>query len=433
MNVSVIGLGKLGAPLAAVLAYKGNKTIGYDINKKYVELINQKKAPVREPKLQNLIKQTNNLSASSNLEYVINNSDISFLILPTPSMPNGFFTNKYLIKSLEEISKILKNKKKFHVINITSTVMPGSCDNEIKKVIEKFSKKKIGKDIGLCYNPEFIALGNVVNDMLYPDMILLGESDKKSGRVLASVYKKVIPSNVLIKRMSLINAEIVKISVNTFVTTKISYANMLADLCEKLKGADVDTVTDAIGMDSRIGKKYLKGGMPYGGPCFPRDNRAFSALAKKIGANSELAMATDAINDHQVIRISKKINAICKEFSIKTIGFLGLAYKPDTYFMEESPSLKIISQLRNKKLALWDPHGINEEEVQCLTSKKVTLQNSIKNTIECSDLIVIAVNDKEFKNKKTINFIQSKKNLVVLDCWNILPDLKNKKITLGRN
>src|SRR6056300_471916 len=167
MNISVIGLGKLGAPLAAVLAYKGHKTIGYDINKKYVDLINQKKAPVREPKLKNLIKNTNNLSASLDLEYVIHNSDISFLILPTPSMKNGFFTNKFLLKSLEEISKILKNKKKFHVINITSTVMPGSCDSEIKKVIEKFSKKKVGKDIGLCYNPEFIALGNVVNDMLY--------------------------------------------------------------------------------------------------------------------------------------------------------------------------------------------------------------------------------------------------------------------------
>src|SRR5205823_507099 len=171
-------------------------------------------------------------------------------------------------------------------------------------------------------------LGSVVRDMLKPDMILIGEFDQRCGDILEELYAGMCESEPHIQRMNFVNAELTKLSVNTFVTTKISYANMLAQVCETLPGADVDVVTSAIGCDSRIGNKYLKGALGYGGPCFPRDNVAFSALARANGVPALLAEATDQMNRRQVPRLAELILSRLPEGG--TVGILGLAYKPDT-------------------------------------------------------------------------------------------------------
>ena len=212
----------------------------------------------------------------------------------------------------------------------------------IRAALEEASSKTVGVDIGLCYNPEFVALGSVIRDMLYPDMILLGQSDDRAGDVVEAVYRTSTNNCPPVQRMNLINAELVKISVNTYVTTKISYANMLAELCERLPGADVAVVTEALGKDTRIGSKYLVGGLGYGGPCFPRDNVAFSVLAEKLGVRSDLPRATDAINKHQIDRMVAKVRdhvGDCK------VAVLGLAYKPDTPVIEESQGVMIARDL----------------------------------------------------------------------------------------
>ena len=162
--------------------------------------------------------------------------------------------------------------------------------------LERHAGRQVGPSLGLCYNPEFIALGSVVRDMLRPDMILIGESDTTAGDILERLYDAACENRPAVQRMNFVNAELTKLAINTFVTTKISYANMLADICERLAGADVDVVTRAVGSDSRIGARYLKGAIGYGGPCFPRDNVAFSALARSLGAQAQLAETTDAIN-----------------------------------------------------------------------------------------------------------------------------------------
>ena len=208
------------------------------------------------------------------------------------------------------------------MVVITSTVMPGSTGGEIKAALEAASGRKVGPDLGLCYNPEFIALGSVVRDMLYPDSILIGESDTKAGDVLQTIYLQMCEKKPPVQRMNFVNAELTKISVNTYVTTKISYANMLADICDRLPGADVDVVTKALGADTRIGSKYLKGAMGYGGPCFPRDNVAFAALARKIGARADVAEATDRINNHQIDRLTGLVAKFAKAGT--RIALLGL-------------------------------------------------------------------------------------------------------------
>src|SRR5579872_1702809 len=233
--------------------------------------------------------------------------------------------------------------------------MPGSTGGTLLPALEAHSGKKCGLDFGLCYNPEFIALGSVIRDMLHPDMILIGESDPRSGALLEELYNGVCESNPRIQRMNYVNAELTKLSVNTYVTTKISYANMLAEICETLPGADVDVVTTAIGCDSRIGQKYLKGGLGYGGPCFPRDNVAFSALARANGAPALLAEATDALNKRQVPRLAALVMAHLPEGG--TAGVLGLSYKPNTEVVEESQGLALAKYLaeHDVAVAVYDP------------------------------------------------------------------------------
>ncbi len=193
--------------------------------------------------------------------------------------------------------------------------------------LERASGRRVGETLGLCYSPEFIALGNVIRDMLEPDMVLIGESDPRAGDVLERLYRGVCENDPPFRRMSLVNAELTKIAVNTYVTMKISYANALADMCERLPGADVDTVTDALGLDTRIGPKYLRGAIAYGGPCFPRDNKAFAVLARDLGAEPLLAEATDAVNVAQTDRLAR-IVAVSARGTERSSGFSACRTSP---------------------------------------------------------------------------------------------------------
>jgi len=420
MRASVIGLGKLGAPLSAVLASKGHQVIGVDINLLFVDAINQGKAPVEEPRLQELIDASKGrLTATTNYEKAILGSDITFVILPTPTDENGIFTNKYVIESLKSIGTALRRKEGYHVVNITSTVMPGSCEGEIRAALEASSGRSVGKDLGLCYNPEFIALGSVVQDMLYPDMILLGESDPRSGEMLESIYKTSCENNPPIMRMNLVNAELTKISVNTFVTTKISYANMLADICERLPGADVEVVTTAVGMDSRIGRKYLKGAIGYGGPCFPRDNVAFAKLAHSLGAKPDLAEATDRLNNYQIDRLTAAAKKMLA--GRRHVGILGLSYKPNTPVVEESQGVELAAHLADEGLTVtvYDPLALSNAMVEL--KDKVIAVGSAEDCVKSADVVIISTAWAEFKQIPASAFARKEGRIAVLDCWRLLP------------
>ena len=251
-----------------------------------------------------------------------------------------------------------------YLVALCSTVMPGTTGGQLLPALEAHSGKTCGVDFGLCYNPEFIALGSVIHDMLNPDMILIGESDARSGSLLEKMYKGMCDSDPRIQRMNFVNAELTKISVNTFVTTKISYANMLAEMCETLPGAEVDVGTSAIGCDSRIGRKYLKGALGYGGPCFPRDNIAFSALARANGVPALLAEATDQVNRRQVERLVELV--VSRIPKNGTAGVLGLSYKPETEVVEESQGLDLAQRLlkRGVRVIAFDPAAMNNAKLR---------------------------------------------------------------------
>ncbi|MDH3288399.1 MAG: nucleotide sugar dehydrogenase [Betaproteobacteria bacterium] len=419
MKVSVVGLGKLGSPLAAVLASKGHKVIGVDVNAEYVRLLASGKAPVQEPQLQEFIDAgKGHLKATTSFEEAVLGSDIAFIIVPTPSDKNGVFTNKNVLAAIHEIGKALRKKNSYYIVNIISTVMPGSTGGEIREALEKSSGKRVGTDLGLCYNPEFIALGSVIKDLLNPDFILIGESDPRAGDMLEAIYKTSCDNTPRMARMNFVNAELTKISVNTYVTTKISYANMLSEICDRLPSADVNVVTSAIGLDSRIGTKYLKGATAYGGPCFPRDNVAFGVLAESIGARPDIARATDEINRYQADRVVEIIRRHAAPGS--TVGVLGLSYKPDTSVIEESPGVAIALRLAaaGYTVRVHDPMAL--DAARAVLGDKATATESIEQCTRGAAVLVIATAWPQFAAIDPAMLGGSAGRPVVIDCWRMI-------------
>ena len=426
-RLSIIGLGKLGAPMAAVFGAKGFDVVGVDVNETFVSAVNEGRAPVREPQLQDYLDRARDrVRATADFDDAVRSSDVSFIIVPTPSGPDRMFINRYVVEAVESIGRVLKTKEDYHVVVVTSTVMPGSTGGEIRAALERTSNRTVGRDVGLCYNPEFIALGSVVHDMLHPDMLLIGESDSRAGDVLETIYRQSMESDPELHRMSLINAELCKISVNTFVTTKISYANMIADLCDHLPGADAGVVTRAVGADSRIGRKYLKPAVGYGGPCFPRDNKAFAALGRKLGVNCALAEATDQINEHQLARLMGAVEASAQPG--QKVAILGLSYKPDTAVVEESQSVTLAAMLINAgfAVAVYDPQA-NAAGAALLGKNAVVAPTAVE-AISDADVVVVMTAWPEFKSTPWNAGLDSGRSRVVIDPWGLAEATENVRL-----
>lgn len=436
MKLSVIGLGKLGACSAACFAAKGFDVIGIDINKDFVNAINNAKAPVYEPRLQDLINESSSrLKATQDYEEVIRNSDITFLIVPTPSKEDGHFSDKYLKDALKHLSTALgRINKKYHLFVVTSTVSPGITEDSLIPLIESVSGKKLNKDFGVCYNPEFIALGNVITDFLNPDLVLIGESDKNAGDKLAEIYRVICENKPTIARMSIVSAEITKISLNSYITMKISYANTLANICEAIPHADIDDITKALGADKRISPHYLKGGLSYGGPCFPRDNRAFAAFAKKYGYEAKLAKATDEVNEFQIGNLVNRILTVLPENNY-SISILGLSYKPNTPVVEESPAIKIIEELLKAKdleIIAYDPLAL--DNARAYFGDNILYASSVRDCFSESSVCIITTPHAEFKSINDSYIMHNP--TVIIDCWRMLDTSKLgnkvKYIALGK-
>jgi UDPglucose 6-dehydrogenase len=420
MRIAVVGLGKLGAPLAAVVACKGNEVLGIDLNPEAACLLNEGRAPVEEPGLQDLVTASRErLSATTDLAAAAG-SEVSILLVPTPSDDRGAFSNEHVLAAVDEIGRGLAERDDYHVVVVASTVMPGSCDAEIRPALEHTSGRRVGETLGLCYSPEFIALGSVIRDMLEPDMVLIGESDPRAGDVLERLYAGVCENDPPFRRMSLVNSELTKIAVNTYVTMKISYANALADMCERLPGADVEAVTDALGLDTRIGAKYLRGAISYGGPCFPRDNKAFSVLARDLGAEPLLAEATDAVNLAQTDRLARVVQSRLEAGN--TVGILGLAYKPDTGVIDESPGIALARLVGSAgyEVRVYDPVA-TEAGLDAL-GDLAQGSSSVAELLAQSDVAVIATPWPEFAELPTEALQREGRRTVVIDCWRLLPD-----------
>ena len=419
-RISVVGLGKLGASMAAAIASRGHDVIGVDVSQRAVDRLNAGEAPVQETGLQELIAANRpRLEATLSHEHAVLDSELTFVIVPTPSDDRGAFSIQYATYAFRQIGKALAKKAGYHTVVLTSTVLPGATRYGLTPVLEQSSGKTCGADFGLCYSPEFVALGSVIRDFLNPDFLLVGQFDQRSGEHLSQCYNEIMLGHPPVARMSIENAELAKVAVNAFLTTKITFANLLAELCGRIPGGDVDVVSAAIGLDSRIGRKYLTGGLGFGGPCLPRDNVAFGFVASSLGVAADLFLTTDRLNRSGADRVVKQLHA--RFGPGMTIGILGLAFKPFSHITEESQAMLIAKAFLEygARVVGYDP--LARDGAHHDLGGRMLVLDSARACLGQAELVLIATPDPEFKHLAADDFTEGGKRRTVIDFWRALP------------
>ena len=340
MKIGVIGAGRLGICFALLCEEAGYEVLVSDVREDYVDALNKGEIVTNEPEVKNLLKRAKNFRATSDNREVIRQCDFIYTLVPTPSNDDGSYDVSAVWSVVNDFKEemSLANYPKNFIVGCTTN--PGDCDE---------FREELPSSVKIFYNPEFIAQGSIVNDLRHADMVLLGydvrfSSDDLIVDEITRLYEKIQVTRAIVSPMSLKAAEITKIAVNCFLTTKISYANMLGDTLHRA-GCDgeIVSVLSAIGTDSRIGRKYLNWGVGYGGPCLPRDNRAFAAFAQKLGMEYNLGYVTDGINNEHADFICsywEKMNPECHPFY-----FDYITYKKGTDILEESQQYRLCLDL----------------------------------------------------------------------------------------
>lgn len=327
MNISVVGIGKLGLCFSLTLEKAGYDVVGVDINQDYVDALNNKSFESSEPNVDRFLGSSVNFVATTSLKKAVDHADMIFVVVATPSLQNGRYDHSQIDSLIENLKSLGKQQNEKHFV-ICCTTMPGYCDS-IKEELNTLGYT-------ISYNPEFIAQGTILKNQAYPDMVLIGEGSESAGDLLQQIYENHTANTPRICRMSPLEAEITKISLNCFLTTKIAYANMIGDIVISA-GGDPKSVLSAIGEDSRIGPKYLGYGYGYGGPCFPRDNRALAIYARDLGVDALISIASDESNeDHLHFQVKQFIENNDKE---KEVVFEYVTYKPESTLLVESQQL----------------------------------------------------------------------------------------------
>lgn len=354
-NITVLGIGKLGLGLALLIEKAGFNVCGVDIYPSYVEKLNNKTFMTKEPEYEELLKNSKNFYATTDLLKGLNHSDIIFIIVPTPNGGGERFYDHSILSNL--LLKINKYKVKNKSFIIGCTVMPGYIRDIAKLLI------KDCENTNVSYNPEFIAQGEIIKGFRNPDIILIGTDDDTLGRKLEKIYKNIAETNPRYCILTPIEAEMVKISINGFITTKLSFANMISDVCDNL-GADKNKVLKSIGGDSRIGNKYFNPGYSFGGPCFPRDTKALKQIVDSVNLNSDLLVATTKYNEeHSMFLTNQLLENGKEEYIIEDICYKEGSKIP---IIEESAKLKIARNLvkAGKKVTIRDESHMIDEVIK---------------------------------------------------------------------
>ena len=432
-KISFLGMGYVGLCTAVCFANKGFRTIVSTKDPEKIKMVKKGVPPFYEPQLEGLLKKaikTKNLTAVIGRKQAILKTDISFITVGTPSQPDGSVDLRLVEEAAKEIGETLKEKEGSHLIVVKSTVPPGTTENLVKRNIEKQSGKTCGKHFQLCFNPEFLREGDAVYDTLNPDYIVIGEHDKKSGDILEQVYKQFYGKNTPpIVRTNLPTAELVKYANNTFLATKISFINTFANVCEKVPGADVTKIAEAIGKDHRINPYFLNAGLGWGGSCFPKDLKAFIAFSKKLGYNPTLVQATAKANQDQIKFTIQKAKKELKTLKGKKIAILGLAFKPDTDDMREARSIKIINQLleQGATVTAYDP--VATSNAKKTLKERVGYASSAIECLKNTDCAILVTEWEEFKKLEPEDFTQNMRKPILIDGRRICnPEKFSKKL-----
>ncbi|UCG71199.1 MAG: UDP-glucose/GDP-mannose dehydrogenase family protein [Thermoplasmata archaeon] len=414
MKITMIGMGYVGLVTGAAFAKHGFDTTCTTTTPEKAEKLNSGMTPFYEPGLDELVQEvvesglfhgaTDNISC-------IKNSDITFICVGTPSMPDGSIDLGHVEKVAADIGMALTEMDRYHVVVAKSTITPSTTDSLILPILEEKSKKKVGEDFGLCMNPEFLREGAALQDSLHPDRICVGGYDQRSIDTVMKVYEGFDCPKF---ETDLRTAEMVKYGANCLLATKITFANEFANICEFF-GVDVYEMMKGVGMDFRINPAFLNAGVGFGGSCFPKDVNAIAAVSKKKGYNARILNAILDVNETQPRRIIELAENKIGPLNDKRVALLGLSFKPDTDDVRYTRALPIAQGLIEKgsQVIAYDPKAI--DNFKKLTEKNITYAESAKEALRDADICIIQSDWSEFKSLTPQDFKDLMKTPLIID------------------
>ena len=422
MKLCMIGTGYVGLVSGVCFADLGNNVICVDKDLKKIDLLSKGKIPIYEPGLTELVNKNyknKRLKFSSDLKKSIKDSDIIFICVGTPTKKGG--SSADLSQIFQVAKQISLSINKFKII-VTKSTVPVTTGDEIEKILLKRKSNK--NKFSVVSNPEFLREGEAIRDFIFPDRIVVGSNDKKSNRLMNNLYAPLISKGAQYIHTSRRAAELIKYSSNAFLATKITFINEIANLCEKT-GINVEDISIGMGLDKRIGSRFLRAGPGYGGSCFPKDTKAITATADKFKINLSVIKSVIKSNENRSNFLLNKVYKILNnKIKNKKITFLGVTFKANTDDMRDSSSLKMIPALSKKgaKINYFDPTGVKKEFSKV---KNVSYIDNIKESVKGSDLVIIHTEWNDFKSINFKNLTKGKK-FIIYDMRNIYSPMKIK-------
>jgi UDPglucose 6-dehydrogenase len=404
MNVSFVGLGKLGLPLACCLAQSGNKILGVDKNEYVLDTLSRGELPFYEPGLNNIFPHINFLGFTDSYQRAVDETDVTIILVNTQLGDNGY-SSEFVEDVLTDLAlNLRKSKKEKHTIILSSTVLPGTIKKLIK-LVEKISKRKYGEGFGFAYVPDFVKLGNVIHDFKNPEFFLIGANNMEDIVTTQGIWYEFHQNNPPKKILTLEEAEISKVALNAYIVNKITFANFLGQLCEGIDNVDVHNITKTIGIDKRISPYFFGYGTPYGGTCFPRDTSAFIKFAKDRKKVAKNLIFAEEVNEMVYKSILEKVK------DCKKVGILGISFKPDSPVVIGSPSARLIKDLLELGATV---NGFDKikESYQNL-DVDINEFDDAQQCVNESEVVVIMHPDKTYSN---LNY----SNKSVVDYWGVV-------------
>ena len=425
MKLCMVGTGYVGLVSGVCFSDVGNVVYCVDKNKKKIDSLNKGKVPIYEPGLEEILKR--NLKAkrlffTSDLNEAVKKSDIIFICVGTPTKKKSNSADlKYVFNVARELKKTINKYK----IIVTKSTVPVTTGDKIEKILKNLKNKKL---IDVVSNPEFLREGEAIRDFIYPDRVIIGTDSKKANKILKSLYLPIIKKSSRYFNTSRRGAELIKYASNSFLATKISFINEIANLCEQT-GVDVKDVSLGMGSDQRIGDRFLRAGPAYGGSCFPKDTRALIDIGKKFKTNMSIIKSVVSSNNSRKLSLIEKVKLILNyKLTNKKITFLGVTFKPNTDDMREASSIPMINYLNKKncKITYYDPSG---EKKEFKNLKNVKCSKNITSACFNSDLVILHT---EWNDFKFLNFkkLVKKNNFKIFDMRNLYSPSKMKKLKI---
>lgn len=426
MKVSIIGAGYVGLVTGVCLAEKGHEVICVDKVAEIVRKINNKQSLIYESDLDELLARTTDKGsfiATQDMKWAVINTDVTIVAVATPQREEGIDL-RYIREVSKEIGIILRHKESYHVVCIKSTVVPSTTDTYIGSIIEEHSEKHVG-DFGLCMNPEFLREGNAITDFMKPDRIIIGAEDDRSFNVMNDLYS--IFKGVPILRTNLRTAEMIKYTMNSLLALLISFSNEIANISEAVGNIDVQEVLNGIRLDKRFNPcingtlvnpgilAYLAAGCGFGGSCLPKDISSLATFSEKKKYVPDMIKAAIKVNEAQSVRLINRLERELGDLSHKKITVLGLAFKPDSDDIRQSPSIKIIQQLIEKGANVFACDPVAVDNAKELALSNVKYSTNYKDVLRGADACILVTKWSEYENIRPDEFKQLMKTPVVFD------------------